>query len=395
MAATTLPHDWEQELNHFKRQYLQLQVSLKYPERQYLKHEDFQQALCAHIFSQDALLHFPPQRYQLRVLKELMKRIEDSITDWEEEVRNLIFHPYLRLTYICSTIVSLSHITFLAHCLPHFILQALTNVIKQQTISDDLMECLSSLLTTRMPAEMEAAQAKSYVTYSLAALSSAEPPTITISESRNLLGGTGTTGFRTWEACLQLVDFLCSEFCPLDLKKTSQTILELGCGTGYLSIQVAKHFSPSHITATDGFDTVVDDLPNNFVLNGLEPSPSLRTQLLKWGEGQLEEFRREPTFLEGKAPDLILGADVTYDAAALPVLCETLTDLLTAYPKTQILIASTVRNEETFQKFLNLCEEHDFMREELKWTPKALDEQTGPFYRVDMPVRLSRITAKA
>lgn len=102
MDMTTLPRDWAQELNHFKRQYLQLQVTIKYPERQYLKHEIFQNELYAQIFSHDALQYHPPQRYQLRVLKELMKRIEDSITDWEEEVRiiSLLLFPLLFHTFI-------------------------------------------------------------------------------------------------------------------------------------------------------------------------------------------------------------------------------------------------------------------------------------------------------
>lgn len=94
MDMPTFPIDWAQELIHFKRQYLQLQVTIKYPERQYLKHEEFQNELYAQIFSQEALKYHPPQRYQLRVLKELMKKIEDSITDWEEEVRIISLQPF-------------------------------------------------------------------------------------------------------------------------------------------------------------------------------------------------------------------------------------------------------------------------------------------------------------
>ena len=102
MDMTTLPTDWAQELNHFRRQYLQLQVTIKYPEKQYLKHEEFQNELYAQLFSQEAPKYHPPQRYQLRVLKELMKRIEDSITDWEEEVRiiSLLPFPLLFHTFI-------------------------------------------------------------------------------------------------------------------------------------------------------------------------------------------------------------------------------------------------------------------------------------------------------
>lgn len=246
-----------------------------------------------------------------------------------------------------------------------------------------------------MPAEVEAAQEKSYVTYAVTSLSAETPPMITISESRNLLGGTGTTGFRTWEACLQLGDFLCSSSCPPDLSLNNKTILELGCGTGYLSVLCAKYLKAAHVTATDGFDNVVDDLDETFLLNDLEISPLIRTRLLKWGSSSFgKNCGNDETFLEGKAPDIILGADVTYDVAALPVLCETLQDLLEAYPTVQILIASTVRNEDTFQKFLDLCKEHKFERESLAWEPKMPEEQKGPFYRIDMPVRMSRITAR-
>ena len=161
-----------------------------------------------------------------------------------------------------------------------------------------------------MPGEAEAAQEKSFVTYSVTSISSDAPPTITISESRNLLGGTGTTGFRTWEACLQLGDFLCSKYCPPDLALSSKTILELGCGTGYLSVLCAKYLKAGHITATDGFDNVIDDLDENLLLNDLEMSPLIRTRLLKWGSGSfVENCGNDTSFLEGKAPDIILGAD--------------------------------------------------------------------------------------
>lgn len=86
-----LPLMWRQELDLFKRQYLQLELKPKYPEQKYLKHEEFQQLLYSEIFSEDAVKWYPPQRYQLRVLKELMKRIEGSITDWEEEVWDSLF----------------------------------------------------------------------------------------------------------------------------------------------------------------------------------------------------------------------------------------------------------------------------------------------------------------
>ncbi|KFY80014.1 hypothetical protein V498_08862 [Pseudogymnoascus sp. VKM F-4517 (FW-2822)] len=351
-----MPLMWREELDLFKRQYLQLQLSLKYPAKECLKHEEFQQLLYSEVFSEDAMKWYPPQRYQLRVLKELVKRIEVSITDWEEE-----------------------------------------------SISDDLMNSFASLLTTTIPPEAIAAQEKSYVTYTLSNLlpspssspspPPADPPTITILESRNLLGGTGTTGFRTWEASLQLSDFLCSPSCPPDLCLRGKSVLELGSGTGYLSICCAKYLGAAHVTATDGFDTVMTDLGTNLFINDLQDSALVSTRELKWGHALLGN--EDAVFLEEhQSPDTIIGADVTYDAAALPALVATLRDLFELFPKAQVVIASTVRNEETYGKFLGLCEKYGFSLEHLPWKATEPEMQKGPFYETVMPVRICRIAAK-
>ncbi|OBT99734.2 hypothetical protein VE01_02214 [Pseudogymnoascus verrucosus] len=356
-----MPLMWREELDLFKRQYLQLQISLKYPSKECLKHEEFQQMLYSEVFSEDAMKWYPPQRYQLRVLKELMKRIEVSITDWEEE-----------------------------------------------SISDDLMNSFASLLTTTIPPEAVAAQEKSYVTYTLSNLlqesssSSAsppsstppptDPPTITILESRNLLGGTGTTGFRTWEASLQLSSFLSSPTLRPSLSLRGKSVLELGSGTGYLSICCAKYLGATHVTATDGFDTVMTDLGTNLFINNLQDSPLVSTRELKWGHALLGN--EDATFLEHQSPDFIIGADVTYDAAALPALVATFRDLLELFPKAQVVIASTVRNEETYGKFLGLCGKYGFGLEQMGWEAVEPERQRGPFYETVMPVRICRITAR-
>jgi hypothetical protein len=111
----------QHQLSLFRRQYLQLQADLKYPDPEYLRQDIVQQALLDGIFSDNALRYEPPQRYQLRTLKELIRRIEASITDWEEEVG-----IYLYLLIISCIIISChsSHIlpslycrSALTHCL--------------------------------------------------------------------------------------------------------------------------------------------------------------------------------------------------------------------------------------------------------------------------------------
>jgi hypothetical protein len=75
-----------QQLDRFSRQYLQLQHELDYPDEEQLRNDIFQQSLYARLFLENRTKYTPPARYQLRVLKELTRRIEQSIQDWEEEV---------------------------------------------------------------------------------------------------------------------------------------------------------------------------------------------------------------------------------------------------------------------------------------------------------------------
>lgn len=74
------------QLNLFRRQYLQLQVAIRYPDAQCLRQGLVQEFLLEQLFDEGSLEYQPPQRYQIRVLKELTRRIEASITDWEQEV---------------------------------------------------------------------------------------------------------------------------------------------------------------------------------------------------------------------------------------------------------------------------------------------------------------------
>lgn len=75
------------ELELLRRQYLQLQPAVSYPSSALLRQDPFQQALYNALFDENETLYQPPQRYQIRFLKELVSRIESGITDWDEEVR--------------------------------------------------------------------------------------------------------------------------------------------------------------------------------------------------------------------------------------------------------------------------------------------------------------------
>jgi hypothetical protein len=90
-----LSSDAQHQLDRFSRQYFQLELALDYPDGNYLRNDAFQQSLDAKLFS-SSIVRLPPQRYQLRVLKSLIQKIEQSIQDWDEEVCHPISCPTTR-----------------------------------------------------------------------------------------------------------------------------------------------------------------------------------------------------------------------------------------------------------------------------------------------------------
>ncbi|KAI8965222.1 putative methyltransferase-domain-containing protein [Daldinia sp. FL1419] len=331
-------------IGRFCRQYLQLERDLDYPPPTLLRDADVQDAIYRRIFADDALAYPPPQRYQLRVLKELTSRIEASIEDWD------------------------SH-----------------------GVSDDLMDALSTLLSCPLPSETTAAQQKSYVTYTLSLLGNEDnaivstPAQITLLESRNLISASGTTGLRTWEAALHLGQFLSANPSLVRDKK----ILELGSGTGYLSILCAKFLASPLAVASDGSDEVVANLPENFFLNGLQDSGRVRAMDVKWGHALVGT---EDQYWNGGVPiDVVLGADITYDKSVIPALVGTLEELATMFPHVIILIAATERNRDTFKAFLDVCGEGQFGVEEINFDLPSKQNQRGPFYSDQVPIRICKI----
>jgi protein-lysine N-methyltransferase EEF2KMT len=91
------------QLDRFSRQYLQLQLNLDFPDDNCLRNDAFQQSLYSRLFSEAGIKNAPPVRYQLRVLKKLTERIEQSIQDWEEEVCCLWIIYMAYVVHICIT----------------------------------------------------------------------------------------------------------------------------------------------------------------------------------------------------------------------------------------------------------------------------------------------------
>lgn len=261
------------------------------------------------------------------------------------------------------------------------------------------MSRLSVLLASPIPSELTAAQQKAYVTYSLALIEQASTSgvelrgsmptaTITLLESRNLVAASGTTGLRTWEACLQLGNYLCSPDCPVTI--ANKSVLELGTGTGYLAVLCAKYLDASHVIASDGAETVVADLPTNFFLNGLQDDSRIEAYEFLWGHplmgGEEQEWK------SGRQIDVVLGADVTYDGRSISALVASLEDVVELFPHVEVIISATIRNENTFETFLRICEKNNFIIEELDYPIPPFETQEGPFYTSLVPIRICKLS---
>ena len=85
MARTTQIKRKHMQIARFCRQYHQLEPVVDFPDGEYLCDASVQETLYEQLFSEDIKNPAPP-RYQLRVLKELVKRIEESIEDWDQYV---------------------------------------------------------------------------------------------------------------------------------------------------------------------------------------------------------------------------------------------------------------------------------------------------------------------
>jgi hypothetical protein len=76
------------QLTLFRRQYFQLFEPdfLAWPPEQLLRDPDVQAWVYRNLFSVEKNRYLPPQRYQVRVLKPLVGKIEQAIKDPEEDV---------------------------------------------------------------------------------------------------------------------------------------------------------------------------------------------------------------------------------------------------------------------------------------------------------------------
>ena len=110
-----------------KRQFLQLvdPEELTLPCKELLRLPDTQAQIYSDLFDASRIFYVPPERYQFRVLKKLVKALEDAIEDPEEDVglypsrviSIMALHCCLRLSHLGRLHYDFStNLLFLAGC---------------------------------------------------------------------------------------------------------------------------------------------------------------------------------------------------------------------------------------------------------------------------------------
>ncbi|THZ16938.1 hypothetical protein D6C91_06128 [Aureobasidium pullulans] len=349
MTQGSLSEEALRQIRLFRRQYLQLldAQNLAWPSSETLRSSQAQEWIYEHLFQADDVSRFlPPERYRLLILKPLMSKIENSIVDPEED-----------------------------------------------EISDNLMSTLAELMFSPMPDDATAAQQRNWVTYT--PLSKDSPsldkePELKLLENRAVISGAGTTGLRTWEAALHLSSYLISTP-ELIASIKGKRVIELGAGTGLLSILCASHLGASQVVATDGDEGVVQALHENAAFNDVKDAMDIG--VLWWGRALKGSwmFEKDPSF----SCDLVLGADVTYDKAVIPALVSTMRDMFEVWPHVQIIISATIRNSDTFAAFEYACAHNEFNVHEVDYPLIPMEQQTSLFHSTAVPIKIFSITAPA
>lgn len=116
-----------------------------------------------------------------------------------------------------------------------------------------------------------------------------------------------TTGTHVWASAVLFSQYL---FEHRDLF-TAKSVCELGAGCGLPGLTVSRYGAPQKVLLTDFFDHTVKNLKHNADKNHLSPALDLGVSTLDWGA------RR--TYPAGVF-DVVLGCDLIYDAALVPLL---------------------------------------------------------------------------
>jgi SAM-dependent methyltransferase len=139
-------------------------------------------------------------------------------------------------------------------------------------------------------------------------------------------GGSGKTGMAVWNSGLlmtRVVQALATSTSSSSWFSQQESVLELGCGTGLVSIACHRLGIPM-VLATDGNPDVLrlagENIRSNKESSSTTEKKYIETKVLQWGLLNAMDF--------SEAADLVLGADLTYNSGTWRVLAESMESVL-------------------------------------------------------------------
>jgi len=176
-----------------------------------------------------------------------------------------------------------------------------------------------------------------------------------------------TTGGSTWDAAHSLCDFLESEWTALcAFFDAAPNIIELGSGTGWLGMTLARNISesgrPGTFCLTEQADGgAMEWLQHNLMENVAAgvPLSAVDLQELDWSRFEDTASRpslpQPPAQKQGQHWDLLIGSDLIYSQAGVELLPRVLKEFATQWPSAMMLYCHTLHRFDDFD--LEFCRE--------------------------------------
>lgn len=146
----------------------------------------------------------------------------------------------------------------------------------------------------------------------------------------------GTTGKRLWDASLALTEYFYTN--PHIVK--DKRILELGTGTGFCGISLAKLLNPKRVILSD-----LEQVSENVTAHNID---------LNNAKAEFITLDWETDSFDFSSIDSIVGSDLVYDPNLGSILAKFILNALDQNPDLEIYIMQGIRSKETFDQFVAL-----------------------------------------
>lgn len=155
-------------------------------------------------------------------------------------------------------------------------------------------------------------------------------------------------GLKIWEAGWFLAEYILAY--PELFR--DQCVLELGAGVGFSGLVLATCTRPRQVLLSDYAPNVMQNLRYNVEINSSKYRCPVDVVTLDWDTWQQSDELQ---------PDILLAGDCVYDVAAFPSLVRVLHAFMDKPSDRQrvAIFASTIRNQTTFQAFLDQLEQFE------------------------------------